>query len=335
MASSDVTPLNDHPETKDFLAFLRLKNLSPQTIVQYGSVLGDLFRHIDPVPESPGKATAAHLRAYVADLRERGLAAKTINDRVIIIRRFYGFLLVEGYISSDPAQRLPIPKVGKRLPKALSLNETRHLLTVLQDETSKAGQRDKTLFALLYGCGLRVTEAVTLKVEDVDFGDGFLRVVGKGDKERRIYLKPALRERLRVYIAETKVTGYIFSGKSGGHISARNVRYRLLECAKQAGISKHVSPHILRHSIAVHYLQGGAPVSFVQGLLGHASLATTGVYLQLTDQMAKEITLKTETALEQAQKPDERIVGEARARYEAADEDWDAYVHQVLWWLSE
>ena len=335
MASTDVSSLNDHPQTKDFLAFLRLKNLSPKTIVQYRSVLGDLFRHVDPLPESPGNVTAAHLRAYVADLRERGLAAKTITDRVVIIRRFYSFLLVEGYTSSDPAQRLPIPKVGKRLPKALSLNETRRLLAVLHDDTSQAGQRDKILFGLLYACGLRVTEAVTLKVEDVDLADGFLRVVGKGDKERRIYLKPAVLDLLRARIAEANATEYVFPGKSGGHISTRNVRYRLLECAKQAGISKHVSPHTLRHSIAVHYLQGGAPVSFVQGLLGHASLATTGVYLQLTDQMAKEITLKTETALEPAETPTERRVGEPRARYEAADEDWDAYLHQVLEWLSE
>lgn len=332
MAKKYVSPLSEHAQTKDFLAFLRLKNLSPLTIALYRAVLHDLFIHLDPVPDSPGQVTSAQLRSYVAALYERGLAAKTINDRVVIMRRFYGFLAAEGHTASDPARGLPVPKVGKRLPKALSIDETKRLLAAMSGESGRS-RRDRTLFTLMYSCGLRVTEAVTLRVEDINLADGSLQVVGKGDKERRGYLKPALVDLLRGHIAVAGVTGYLFPGAHGGHLTARNARDRLISYAKQAGITKHVSPHTLRHSIAVHYLQGGAPVSFVQGLLGHASLATTGVYLQLTDQMAKEITLTTETALEKV--APQKELREPRAVYEAEAVDWDVYVDQVLEWLPE
>jgi site-specific recombinase XerD len=194
------------------------------------------------------------------------------------------------------------------------------------------GQRDKVLFNLLYGCGLRVAEAVALQVEDVDFAEGFLRVVGKGNKERRVYLKPVLLGLLREYVVSRQLTGYLFPGNAAGHLTTRSVHYRLRHYARKAGLKRKISPHILRHSIAVHYLQGGAPVSFVQGLLGHASLATTGVYLQLTDQMAKEITLKTETALERLTQG-ERELREARMVYDAGIVEWDGYVAEVLEWL--
>jgi site-specific recombinase XerD len=322
----------EHPQVADFIAFLRLKNVSSGTIEQYRKVLRDLFRHLGCGIESPGQITTTQLRQYVANLQTRGLASKTINDRVTILKRFFGFLLVEGYSQEDPAQRLPTPKVGKRLPKALSLEETQALLAALEQDTSAVGQRDKVLFNLLYGCGLRVAEAVALQVEDVDFAEGFLRVVGKGNKERRVYLKPALLGLLREYVVSRQLTGYLFPGNAAGHLTTRSVHYRLRHYARKAGLKRKISPHILRHSIAVHYLQGGAPVSFVQGLLGHASLATTGVYLQLTDQMAKEITLKTETALERLTQG-ERELREARMVYDAGIVEWDGYVAEVLEWL--
>jgi len=162
-----------------------------------------------------------------------------------------------------------------------------------------------------------------------------LTVVGKGNKERRIYLKPALVELVRGHSVEQKITDTLFPGGEGGHLAARSVGYRVKYYAAKAGITRTVSPHTLRHSIAVHYLQGGAPVSFVQGLLGHASLATTGVYLQLTDQMTREIALKTETALDQPARPkqlQERRLGPA---YGAEPDRWEGYVADVLEWLAD
>jgi site-specific recombinase XerD len=265
---------------------------------------------------SPEQITPDHLRRYIAGLQARGLAAKTVSDRVTILKRFFAFLHAEGQIPEDPAARLPLPKVGKRLPKTLNIAEVETLLSVLDRDVSALGRRDRVLFHLLYATGLRVAEAMAVQVRNIDFVEGYLCVVGKGDQERRIYLKPILLLLLDEHIRSEGLTDYLFPGKPGrperpessqgpggprreaDHLTDRNVRYRLLGYARSAGIKRRVTPHTLRHSIAVHYLQGGAPVSFVQGLLGHASLATTGEYLRLTDQMAKEITLKTETALE-------------------------------------
>jgi site-specific recombinase XerD len=318
--------LLEDPLVADFLSFLRLKNVSPGTLKGYRSVLRDLFIRIeqgidqgidqgtdqgtDQGMNSPGQVTPDHLRRYIAGLQARGLAAKTVSDRVTILKRFFGFLHAEGQIREDPAARLPLPKVGERLPKTLNIAEVEALLSVLDRDVSALGRRDRVLFHLLYATGLRVAEAMAVQVRNIDFVEGYLCVVGKGDQERRIYLKPILLELLGDHIRSEGLTDYIFPGRPGrpgrpggperdaDHLTDRNVRYRLLGYARSAGIKRRVTPHTLRHSIAVHYLQGGAPVSFVQGLLGHASLATTGEYLRLTDQMAKEITLNTETALE-------------------------------------
>jgi integrase/recombinase XerC len=195
---------------------------------------------------------------------------------------------------------------------------------------SRAGRRDKILFQLIYAGGLRVSEAVGLKAADIDFTQGTLMVVGKGDKERRIYLKPFVLKQLQQYSTENGLDGYLFPGRGHGHITARNAQMRFKEYVRKAGLPEHVSPHTLRHSIAVHYLIGGAPITFVQSLLGHESLATTGIYTQLADEMTKEIALNTETALD---KLEEGKLKEAAIRYEPDFEKWDAFLSQVLEWL--
>ena len=324
-----MPPLLDHAQTADFFAWLRIKNLATGTLRQYRAALGDCFGALPAEVTAPSQATAAQLRQYVAGLQARGLAAKTVNDRVLVLKRFYGFLAAEGYVTQDPAQRLPTPKVGRRLPKALSLAETRTLLAALAADDTPRGRRDRVLCLLLYGGGLRVSEAVVLRVGDVDCEQGAVRVIGKGDRERRVYLPPAAVALLCSYIAEQGPSDYLFPGQNAGHLTARAVGYRLQYHAAQAGLQRHISPHTLRHSIAVHYLQGGAPVSFVQALLGHASLATTGIYLQLTDQMAQEIARRTETALAPGAGT-AGVLRESRAGYGDAPVDWDRYVAGVL-----
>jgi site-specific recombinase XerD len=160
-------------------------------------------------------------------------------------------------------------------------------------------RRDEIFFRLVYACGLRLGEAVRVRVEDIDVASGALRVVGKGDKERRIYLKPELLAELTSYIQRTGVETYLFPGRSGNEpITRRNMEMRFKDYVRAAGLPNHVTPHTLRHSIAVHYLINGAPITIVQRLLGHESLATTGIYTRLADGMTKEIALKTPLALD-------------------------------------
>lgn len=281
----------------DFVAFLRLKNLAPRSIGEYENILNNLLEHVggDICAED---VTSAQLRSYVAGLQERGLADKTVSNHVLVIKRFFGFLLTEGMITEDPSLRIPRPKVGKRLPKALSMEETRRLFAVMGGDTA-VERRDEIFFRLTYACGLRLSEAVHVKVSDIDVTAGALRVVGKGDKERRIYLKPALLDALASYVERAGAEGYLFPGRGGGKpITLRNMEMRFKDYVRAAGLPENVTPHTLRHSIAVHYLINGAPITFVQRLLGHESLATTGIYTRLADDMTKEIALKTPLALD-------------------------------------
>jgi len=324
-------PLREHPEVADFIAYLHLKNLSPATIVGYHDTLRRLFAHVGLGESAPSKITSAQLRDYVASLQKRGLAANTVANYVLAIKRFFGFLLAEGYIEEDPSRRLPRPKVGKRLPKALTIPQVQALFAAASDETA-TGRRDQLFFKLLYACGLRIGEAVQVRVADINWEEGWLRVLGKGNKERRVYLKPYLVAGLNTYVEENGLEGYLFPG-GVGHITVRNMRRQLKKYLGKAGLPKHITPHTLRHSIAVHYLMGGAPISFVQGLLGHESLATTGIYTQLVDQMAKEITLNTKTAIDGIEDVG-RSLKEVRGFYEPKFERWDAFVSQVLEWLG-
>jgi len=319
----------EHHEGSDFIAHLRLKNLSPRTIEEYGKVLRSLFEHLELGNSPPSQITAAQLRDYVASMQQRGLGAKTVSNHVLVIKRFFGFLLAEGYIEEDPSRRLPRPKVGKRLPKALTITQVQDLFTAFKAETPTE-RRDKMFFQLVYACGLRVSEAVNLRLEDIDFTEGTIRVVGKGDKERQVYLKPKWLQGLKEYIGENRPRTYLFPGRGAASpITSRNMAGRLKKYVKAAGLPDRVTPHTLRHSIAVHYLINGAPITFVQRLLGHASLATTGIYTQLADETTKEIALNTRTALDEVLPAEERMLKEQMAVYKAEYEEWDALVAEL------
>ena len=318
----------EHPQARDFIAHLRLKNLSPRTIGEYSRILKALFAHLGPEVATPSDIIIAMLREYVAGLQERGLSAKSVSDHVLVIKRFLGFLLAEGRIQEDPSLRLPRPRVGRRLPQALSLADTRALFDAMAGD-SPLVRRDRMLFRLIYACGLRVSEATGLRVEDVDFEGGALRVIGKGDRERRLYLKPYLSDELRGYIRDYERVGYLFPGHGGERrMSSENVEQRLKRYLAKAGLPRKIHPHTLRHSIAVHYLLAGAPITFVQSLLGHASLATTGIYTQLVDKVRQQIVRNTPLPIDPVETSRISEKGEA---YAVAG--WDTFVAQVLEWL--
>lgn len=162
---------------------LRLKGASPRTIELYLHYLGHLFQFLEVEPADVSTLTTAHLRSYVASLQERGLADKTVASEVETIKTFFRFLLEEGYIDENPAGQLPMPKVRRRLPKTLTVEEVRDLFRAM-DGKSRVDRRNKVLFHLCYAAGLRIGEAVSLNLSSLDLDEGTLRVVGKGDKER-------------------------------------------------------------------------------------------------------------------------------------------------------
>ncbi len=287
----------DDLAVQSFFQSLRLEGLQPGTIASYRRLLQQFLAGLPPEVGSLSDVQLSHLVTFVKRQKERGLSSSTTSNMAVSLRRFFAYLAAEKSIPMNPARNLPIPQVGKRLPKALSEEDVVSLLCALKD-SSLEERRDELMICLLYGTGVRVSELVHLKVENIDLEDEAVRVIGKGNKERRIYLKPMLTKMIQDYLAETKVTAFLFPGKVADHISTSEVTRRLKEYARQAGLTQKVTPHTLRHSVAVHYLMARAPLSFVQGLLGHDSLATTGKYLLLADPEMERIALSVETAVD-------------------------------------
>ncbi len=328
----------DYPEIRAFAAFVRLKGLSNRTLEDHLRTLRDLSRHAGLDNRSPKDLTTAELRAYVADLQRRSLSASTVASRVANIQRVFGFLLAEGLIQSDPSRRLPRPKLPTPLPRALTIEDTRRLLGTLSEDTPYR-LRDKTLVTLLYACGLRASEVVSIRLEQLDLEDGTVRVIGKGDKERRLYLKPQLVTLLQRYIELFRPTDPLFLSPHQSHLGVQQVAVIVKRYVRQAGLPDHVSPHTLRHSVATHYLLGGAPITFVQAFLGHANLATTGRYTGLVDEWAREIAVNTPLAVTVGAEmglPGHRMLREPPVvegdGWEFDEAAW--YVENVLLWLS-
>lgn len=317
---------NANPLT-DYISYLRLKALSEATIKKYRYTLRAFFRLLGLEPGQASILSTAQIRSYVASLQERGLADKTVAEHVKTIKTFCEFLVKEGYLKEDPSERIPVPKVGRRLPQALTKEEIRRLFRAMEGET-RIDRRNQVLFHLLYVCGLRIGEAVNLRVKDVNLEEGTLRVIGKGNKERRLYLNPMTVRLLREYIEENDITASLFPSRQGGHVAINTMDHQFQKYVRKAGLKRRVTPHTLRHSAAVHYLMGGAPISFVQDLLGHENLRTTGIYTQLADEMMKDITLSIPTAIEAM--AEEKVVKEREARYEMGWIEGDVGIWQVV-----
>ena len=274
---------------------LARRGLATRTRRAYRADLEDLAEWAiarDLVPEA---AALPDLRRYVAGLAQRGLAPATIARRVAAIRALFGVLREHGLIEASPAERLGSPKRGDYLPRVLSAPDAGRLL----DATGGAGAlglRDRAMFELAYGCGLRAEELVMLDIGHLDVDRETLRVHGKGDKVRAVPVgEPALLatiawlQRGRPRIATDPATGPLLLSRTGRRLSTSDVRRRLARWVERAGIEGGpVSPHALRHSYATHLLDGGADLRAIQDLLGHASIGTTQVYTRVESRRVRE-----------------------------------------------
>lgn len=238
---------------------------------------------------------------YIRDLRERGFAATSVERKVAALKGFHKFLVREGITENHPTARIPLPKVPERLPDVISIDEADRLLGQPFPD-GPVGLRDRALLEVLYGCGLRASEVVGLDTLDVDLADGFLRVLGKGSKERLVpiggmaahaldaYLRsgrPHLRPKGTIRAAESAV----FVNARGGRLSRQSV-FRIVRArGDEVGLRLH--PHTLRHSFATHLLEGGADLRALQEMLGHADISTTQVYTHVDRRHLREEYLTT------------------------------------------
>jgi integrase/recombinase XerD len=274
-----------------FLA-LSAARLAPRTVEAYRRDLTHLTAWLG---RSPATASADDLAAYVAQLRADGLAATTIARRLAAIRSFFRHQVLVGARDDNPAAQVELPKRRRALPRTLSPGEVERLLDAAMGTTPLA-MRDRAITEVLYGGGLRVSEAVGLDKNSVDLENRFVRCIGKGNKERVVPIGREAVNALRRYLAhgrahlERQPRPELFLNARGGPLTRAGVFLILRRLAEKAGLeSGRVHPHLLRHSFATHLLEGGADLRAVQEMLGHADLATTELYTHVSDRRRREL----------------------------------------------
>lgn len=263
-----------------FFQYLAARGLRQATLEAYATDLQDFEAFLgqrDATLARPEGLVRDLVLAYVADLHRRRLAKTTVARRLSALRAVFRFWLRHGVLVQDPARGIRNPKQPRRRPRALNVDETIAILEAVEVDSSPQALRDAALLELLYGSGLRVSEAVGLQVPQVDLVQGMVRVTGKGGKDRLVPLSDASRRRLAVLVAGRR-RGPVFVHEDGAPLT-RTQAYRIVRAAAQrAGVLKPVSPHSLRHAFATHLLISGADVRGVQELLGHARISTTQRY---------------------------------------------------------
>jgi integrase/recombinase XerD len=289
-AVSTTAPIRD-PELEAFLDLLAARR-SPRTVDAYRR---DLARLSAFLAKPIATATVDELERYTAELRADGLAATTIARRTAASRTFFRHLQLLGVRGDNPAAELKLPRRARKLPRTLSPGEAERLIAAANGVTPRA-LRDRALVELLYGAGLRVSEAVGLEKGGVDLDDRLVRVTGKGGKERVVQVGRPAVDALRRYLArgrpylDRRHRPELFLNAKGGGLTRTGAFLILRRLAEVAGLEPgRVHPHLLRHSFATHLLEGGADLRSVQELLGHADLGTTELYTHVSDRRRREL----------------------------------------------
>jgi integrase/recombinase XerD len=274
-----------------FLA-LSATRLAPRTVEAYRRDLADAAAFLEA---SPDKATPERLAAYVASMRARGLAATTIGRRIAALRSFYRHQMLIGARADNPAAELDLPRRARTLPRTLSPGEAERLMEAAAGTAPRA-LRDRALVELMYGAGLRVSEAVGLDRSAVDLEGRLVRCLGKGSKERVVPIGREAANALRRYLArgrpflDRRHRPELFLNAQGGALTRAGAFLILRKLAATAGLEPdRVHPHLLRHSFATHLLEGGADLRSVQEMLGHADLSTTERYTHVSDRRRREL----------------------------------------------
>ena len=278
------------PELDGFLALLATRR-APSTVDAYRR---DLTHVGERLGKPVGSATTDDLRTYLAGLRADGLAPATISRRVSAVRSFFAHQVLLGARGDNPAAELETPRRRPKLPRTLSPGEAERLIEAANGTTPRA-LRDAALVELLYGAGLRVSEAVGLERAGVDLDDRLVRCIGKGNKERVVPIGRSAAQALRRYLSrgrpylDRRLRPELFLNAKGGPLTRAGAFLILRRLAEKAGLEPdRVHPHLLRHSFATHLLEGGADLRSVQEMLGHADLATTQIYTHVSDKRRRE-----------------------------------------------
>lgn len=284
---------------QSFRAYLRLERaLSPNTLEAYLSDVEKFVRYLELQGREvlPLKVQQTELEQFIFWLNELGLEASSQARIISGLRAFYKFLLVEDLLDDDPTEMLEGPRLRRKVPEVLSVHEVQQILDAV-DLSEPNGIRNRAMIETLYACGLRVSELVTLKITNLFLETGFVRVIGKNDKERLVPIGEAAAKYIRQYLEHVRERlvepkpgheNIVFLNRRGQGLTRVMVFYIIKELALKAGIQKNISPHTFRHSFATHLVEGGADLKAVQDMLGHESITTTEIYTHLDTEYLKE-----------------------------------------------
>lgn len=270
------------------MRYLKLeRNYSPNTIEAYTHDIDYLFNFLRGEQIGVEDVRLEHLETFAATIHEFGVSA-TSQARILSgVRSFFRFLVLDGVLRDDPSELLESPSVGEHLPEVLSTEEVDRMEAAI-DLSKWEGQRNRAIIEVLFSCGLRVSELVSLKFSDVFAEEKYLRIVGKGDKERLVPISDTALNEIKLWLFDRNLMkikpgeqDYVFLNRRGAHLTRTMILIMIKRTAEEAGITKTVSPHTLRHSFATALLQGGANLRAIQEMLGHENIKTTQIYTHI------------------------------------------------------
>ena len=286
---------------KDYQNYLRLeRGLSENSIINYSLDVKKLMRWLETneIEISPINISEETLQQFIYDV------AKKVNPRsqsrlISGLKGFFNYLIFEDYRKTNPLELIEAPKLGRKLPDTLALEEIDSLINAI-DLSSKQGERNRAILETLYGCGLRVSELTYLKISDLFFDEGFIKVTGKGDKQRLVPIGPITEKYINIYRKEIRVHQQIhpmakdtvFLNQHGKPLTRAMIFTIVKRLAEKAGIRKTISPHTFRHSFATHLLENGADLRAIQQMLGHESITTTEIYTHIDRKHLTEVINK-------------------------------------------
>lgn len=280
----------------DFIAYLKIeKGLAENSVDAYTRDVEKLRDFSISVKKNPTELKHNDLVQFVAELYDLGLTNRTQARIISGIKQFYAYLFLEEEISDNPSELLEQPKIGRKLPEVLTIEEIDAIIQAV-DLSKPEGERNRAIIETLYSCGLRVSELVNLRFEDLHFDKGFIRVIGKGNKERLVPASSSVEEEIVSYRRNSrsqlnilpKDQKIVFLNRRGAQLTRVMIFTMIKQTALAAGITKPVSPHTFRHSFATHLLEGGANLRAIQEMLGHESITTTEIYTHLDERFLRD-----------------------------------------------
>ncbi|MDR3367383.1 MAG: site-specific tyrosine recombinase XerD [Prevotellaceae bacterium] len=283
----------------DFLAYLRLeRSLSEKTLTAYSADVRKLREYAEGVLGlQPQEVERAHVEQLLAQLHDSGLGSRSQARVLSGVKAFFKYLLIDDVVDANPTQQVAAPKLGRSLPEVLTVDEVERIIAAV-DLSKPEGHRNKAMVEMLYSCGLRVSELVNLRFENMYLDKGFLRIVGKGNKERLTPIGGKAVSALQLYLdgrrAKTEqrsASDVVFLNRRGAKLTTVMVFIIIKDLAARAGITKTISPHTFRHSFATHLIEGGADLRAVQEMLGHESITTTEIYTHLDREYLRQAIL--------------------------------------------